>query len=243
LVLGGLVTLLAIVLIRFNRKRLYIVRKGEAASADQLERIYGLIDDGGQEPSAGWVLARTNTAAPDGRTLIKVPEDIAQFPWTGRVVEIDASRKEAAFAFVAEPLREAQSRGKVFRAVRVPRATSKRGRPRSIFSPRRYMATIPGLPEALRDVCPEYPQELLGYLLCVSGASFEFEPIEQARIGTAAAWVQDPEWQLCDACHRRMILILQVPDGMLSSKGGNCVLYWFGCRRHTESTRMVAQCS
>ena len=64
IVIAGIIAVtvipLAVVLIRFNRKRLHIIRCAKAASAEQLEAIYAQIDHLGTEAPSCAVLARTN---------------------------------------------------------------------------------------------------------------------------------------------------------------------------------------
>jgi hypothetical protein len=124
----------------------------------------------------------------------------------------------------------------------VPRTRLKSGKLRNLFSPKRYLSGTPELTRALREVCPAHPGELLCYLLCVGQESFEFEPIDQARVGTVPAWVQDAEWPTCPQCRRRMSVILQIPGTLLWPKPSpRGTFYWFGCKRHPERTETVAQ--
>ena len=70
-VIAAVVIPLAIVLIRFNRKRLHIIRCAEAATPEQLEAIYAHIDVLGTESPSCALLARTNrrSASNDDWTL------------------------------------------------------------------------------------------------------------------------------------------------------------------------------
>lgn len=233
---------LAVVLLRFNSKRLHIARKAASASHEQLEHIYTLIEQLGTVPAVGWVLARTNRVSSEMRCLVPIPEELRGFPWAGRVIEATVS-KVVDLRFVQAEVREPTLLGHVYRPVRVPRHETKgSAKERNTFSPERYMAGNAALLAALQVVCPEYPRELLSYLLCAGRNSFEFEPIDQARIGTSPAWVQDPEHQLCEECSKRMQLVLQLPGTVLSKNAFHRgTFYLFGCASHPHRTSTLGQ--
>lgn len=233
---------LATSLVRFNRKRLLVLRCAAAATPEQLERIYALVEQTGTVASNGYVLARTNATTTETRCLVPIPEDLAEFPWAGRAVEATVS-KQVELALVEAATDKPMLLGRVYRAVRVPRhETRGSAKGRNTFSPDRYVANGPGLPAALKAVCPRYPTELLSYLLCVGRESFEFEPIDQARIGTSAAWVQDPEHPICDECKKRMRLVMQLPGTVLSKKAFHRgTFYLFGCATHPGHTKTLGQ--
>lgn len=242
LALSAATIALAWVLVRFNRKRLHIARCAGSASQEQLERIYALVEQIGTVPANGYVLARTNTRTSNTRCLIPVPSGLQGFPWSGRIVEVRVT-KEVGFHLVEVPVVEPSLLGKLYRPVRVPRHQTKgSAKQRNIFSPASYIANNPDLLAALRGVCPKYPQELLSYLLCIGRESFEFEPIDQARIGTSPAWVQDPEHQTCDECGKRMHLVVQLPGLVISEKAFHRgTFYLFGCLVHPHLTKSVGQ--
>lgn len=90
--------------------------------------------------------------------------------------------------------------------------------------------------------CPENPHGLLAYLLCAGRESYEFEPIDQARVGTSPSWVQDPQHQLCPQCQRRMSLILQLPGTLLSHQAYHRgTFFLFGCPTHPTETSSLGQ--
>lgn len=233
---------LAVVLVRFNRRRLYICRCAAAATPEQLERIYTHVEKTGGVAANGYVLARTNITVDETRCLIPVPKDLPDFPWAGKVIEATVA-KEVKFQFVEAAAAAPSLLGHLYRPVLVPRhKTKSSSKERNTFSPERYVASSTELSEALGAVCPMYPTELLSYLLCVGRASFEFEPIDQARIGTSPAWVQDPEQQTCDECNRRMRLVLQMPGTVLSTKAFHRgTSYLFGCLIHPHQTKTLGQ--
>lgn len=111
-----------------------------------------------------------------------------------------------------------------------------------MFSPGDYVARSPALLDALTALCAAYPRELLAFLLCVGRESFEFEPIDQGRIGTTPAWVQDPEYPTCDHCRKRMQLIVQLPGMVISEKAFHRgTFFLFGCPVHPHHTKQLGQ--
>lgn len=232
---------LGFVLVRFNLKRLRIIREAAAATTEQLEEIYQLVEAGSSESANGFVLGRLNEAADDASCTVAIPSELEDFPWAGMSVAIDVDN-DVRFRFLDSSGPEAQLLGLKYRAVAVPRARLKSGKIRNQFFPAQYVKGNERLREKLVNICPAYPAELLSYLLCVGGGSFEFEPIDQCRIGTSAAWVQDPEFQYCDQCNERMALILQMPGTLLHKKAFHRgTFYFFGCKKHADRTRSVAQ--
>jgi hypothetical protein len=241
-VISAVAIALAVFIVRFNRKRLLIARCAAAATSDQLERIYTLVERTGAVAANGYVLARTNRSTRESRCLMPVPKDLSEFPWAGKVIEATASR-EVQFQFVDEAAVEPSFLGRVYRPVLVPRHQTKgAAKERNTFSPAKYVAKSPELREVLETVCGKYSVELLSYLLCVGRASFEFEPIDQARIGTSPAWVQDPEYQTCDQCNKRMCLVLQLPGTVFSELAFHRgTFYLFGCLTHPGQTKTLGQ--
>jgi hypothetical protein len=240
--IGAAISLaLAAALLVFKRKRLHIIRAAASASEAQLDLIYKLVGQCGSHRSRGCVLARTNQRAPSDACMVTLPDWLNRFPWSGRTIAVDAGR-DVAFRFTYEPVSQPQFRGKIFQAVGVPRIRPRSGKMRTMYSPQHFVSSSEVLKRALEGVCPRYPVDLLAYLLCSGAETFEFEPINCARIGGRPAWVQDPEFQVCDECNNRMTLIFQVPGTMLAadvySRG---TFYLFGCKRHPERTKTVAQ--
>lgn len=233
---------LSMLLLRFNRKRLIIIRAAAAASSSQLETIYSLVERTGTVAANGYMLARTNKCIDDSRCLVPIPMGLPAFPWAGKVIEVIAS-KEIQFQFVDATAVEPSLLGNVYRLVQVPRHQSKgSAKARNVLAPERYVANNPELVEALKEVCPRYPTELLSYLLCIGRASFEFEPIDQARIGTSPAWVQDSKQQTCNKCGKRMALVLQLPGTTISTKAFHRgTFYLFGCSTHPDQIKTLGQ--
>lgn len=244
IVVGGIIAALAIpmavILIRFNRKRRHIIRCAKAASAEQLEAIYTRIAQIGTETPTCAVLARTNRHSNSDRDWsIPVPPYIET--WAGRSISAD-SDSDIVFRFTTSPASEPVLRGQVYRTVPVPRHMTKSGKARNQFSPRKYVASDPSLLNALAAVCPAFPGDLLAYLLAAGGETFEFDPMFQARIGGSPSWVQDAEFPECNECRKRMTLVLQLPGAILPGKPlAEATLYFFACVKHPDRTKTVSQ--
>ena len=138
---GALTLALAVVLVRFNWKRLRIARIAAATSDDRLDRIYRLIEGSAPEESSGCVLGRTNRVGSDKRNLVGLPHALKEFPWSDRCVEI-ITGPGVTFRFSDERVLETRLGGKVFRAVRVPRVKASSGKLRNVYFPTRTPASL-----------------------------------------------------------------------------------------------------
>jgi hypothetical protein len=240
LLVFALLAKLAVVLVGFNRKRVHIIRAASGATDDQLEEIYKQVEASDSQVSKGWVLARTNAVVEDESCIVRVP-DLPDFPWSGKSIRIEAD-KSVQFRLNEEKAPHTQLLGRIYTPVAVPRIQLKSGKARNRFDPKQYLKSNAALRDKLATVCPEYPTELLSYLLCAGHQSFEFEPIDQARIGTSAAWVQDPEFQSCGQCKKRLRLILQLPGTLVHKKAFHAgTFYLFGCASHPDQTATIVQ--
>ena len=242
LLVGAAVVALAIILVRFNLKRRHVARCAASATPEQLEHVYTLVEQTGTTASNGCVLARTNRSTGETRCLVPLPRDLPEFPWAGELIEVTASTG-VEFRFVDAIAAEPTILGRVYRPVRVPRHQTKHSaKAHNTFAPERYVASSTQLQTALRAVCPAYPAELLAYLLCAGRESFEFEPVDQARIGTSPAWVQDAENPVCPECRKRMHLVLQLPGALVGDKAfRRGTFYFFGCVTHPHRTASLGQ--
>jgi hypothetical protein len=240
-VAGGLILAFAAVIVFYNWKRVHIARVAANASDEQLESIYKLVEACGSEKPVGCLLARTNRTAQDATCMVSVPGWLEDFPWAGRTIIIEEAAREVSFRFAQDARATTQFLGKAFRAVAVPRNKSKSGKARNVFSPNRYVLSNQALRPALQKICTKYPDELLSYLFNSGAETFEFDPIDQARIGTSPAWVQAAEFQVCSECRRRMALVLQVPGVMIAKGWASGTFYLFGCKQHPEITKTVVQ--
>jgi len=239
-IISTIVILLAILLIRFNRKRLHIVRCGKSAADEQLEAIYTQIERLSTEPPSCAVLARTNRrSASDDDWTIPVLSYVE--PWARQVIIADPG-SDVTFRLSSSTASEPILRGQVYRTLPVPRHLTKSGKARNQFSPSKYIAANPQLLAALAAVCPAYPTDLLSYLLMAGADTFEFDPMFQARVGGSPSWVQDAEFPVCDECKKRMSLILQLPGELLPGKKlPEGTFFFFGCAQHPNNTKTVAQ--
>jgi hypothetical protein len=233
--------LLAAVLIRFNHKRIVIARAAAAATATDLEAVYRAVEAAGREAPTGFILARTNDVVAEAPNVVHLPPGLADFPWAGRSVAVDAG-SDVQFRWLEGGPDATRLLGRAYRPVAVPRYRGESGKARNVFAPALHVKRSPELRAALGAICAAYPEELLSYLLCAGRESFEFEPIDQARIGTSPAWVQGAEFRACAVCRTRMALILQLPGTLAHRKAfRRGTFYFLGCARHPEQTATVAQ--
>jgi hypothetical protein len=243
IVVVGLLSALAAPLIRFNSKRIHIIRAAAQASDEALGAIYRNIEICGTEKPTGCVLLRSNRRVKDSRSVIAIPDWLEAFPWAGRTIAISVD-KDVTLSLTPDKSQETRLLGRVYQAVAVPRVKSQSGKVTNMFAPARLLAGNVALPTSLKAVCPDHPERLLGYLLAAGAESFEFDPINQARIGTSPSWIQGAEFHSCDLCKKRMALILQLPGTLAARKGyGSAVFYMFGCPEHPEQTKTVSQYS
>lgn len=239
-VIAGVLAL-GVVMARFARKRAHIALCAAAASDSDLEDIYGIIETLGEVAPAGFVLGRTNRTTADTSRCVAIPQILEDFPWAGKAYAYQPD-DEAGFKEIEAATDETRFLGQLYRPVAVPRYQIKSEKLRNAFAPQKYVQSSDALRTALAALCPDYPTELLAYLLCIGRDSFEFDGEMQGRIGTSAAWVQEADFQTCDHCKRRMSLILQIPGKVLDPKSfGEGVLYLFGCKQHPEATKTVTQ--
>lgn len=111
-----------------------------------------------------------------------------------------------------------------------------------LYDPARYIRLAPALRSALTALAPNREVDLLSYLLCIGRDSFEFDPIDQARIGGSPAWIQGPEFPTCSACKKRLRFIAQFPGSAVSAREHQSgTFYVFGCTTHPSDTRTVYQ--
>jgi hypothetical protein len=238
--IGAGIAALAWVTIRFNLKRRGVRNSLSQATSEQLGRVIDLVDSIGTEPPVGGILIQTNDRS-DSNAVISIPEGISDFPWSGRSVLMKFD-PDLSFELTDKESDESRLCGWKYRFMPIPRIQTRSGKARNIFDPARYMKLQPELKEAVSEICPGHPEETLSALLC--NGQIEFEPIDQPRIGTSAAWVQTPEWQSCDTCKKRMKLILQLPGPCTGKKElREGTIYLFGCASHPSKTKQVLQYS
>ena len=232
---------LTFLIIRFNIKRIHIIRAASRATPEQLEGVYRLVEECGTEAPHGFVLGRTNDTVADPSCRIAIPGQFEDFPWAGGTIAVETGTEIRA-CFTADSVPSTQLLGRKYRVVAVPRIVSRDGKKKSLFAPARLVKLNNTLASSLATICPTYPSELLAYLLSAGLASFEFDGIHQARIGTSPAWIQDPEFPSCEQCRKRMALIVQLPGTLLHKKGFHRgTFYLFGCKEHPDKTQSVTQ--
>jgi len=239
-ILGAVVALVVIVLVRFNLKRLHVIRCTREAGNQQLEAIYSQIERiGSQQPTCA-VLARLNCVT-DGNSTWHLPIPAYVQGWGGKAVEADVGI-EVKFKLSNSLMPQPVLKGRCYRLVAVPRKLGKSGKIRNQFSPSAYLAQDPNLLESLSLVCAKYPAGLLGYLLAVGAETFEFDSINQARVGGSPAWVQGAEFPVCSVCRKRMSMIVQLPGVLLPGKPSeNSTFYFFGCALHQDMVATIEQ--
>jgi hypothetical protein len=232
-----LVTPLAVLLILFNRKRLYIIKRALAASDGQIEAIYSSVDGAVAYPASA-VLGRTNRVASGDDWLIPVPRWIK--PWGGRAISVE-QEDEVAFIFVQSGSLEPTLLGRVYRTVAsLPITEDDEQNVATLLV--RFVDEHSSLKTALVAVCPEYPAQLLQYLLCPGVESFELDSVNQIQLGGNPAWVQDEEFPICRHCQRQLILILQIPGTLLPVRSvPRGTYFFFGCPEHAEENTTIAQ--
>lgn len=242
IVIGGSLLAFGVMFILGNLKRLRIVRAAKGATKEQLQSIYHLVGASGAEPTKCYVLGRTNQEAETVENIVVIPNAMGDFPWAGRVIGIQMA-EPVVFHFRESQDVETCLEGRIYLPVAVPCRVTATGDIRSCFSPGRYVTENTALNKELSDVCPNFPQELLSYLLCVGTENVRFEPMDQARIGSEPAWMQTPEAPfLCEYCQQPLTLILQLPGSVLGvSHYHEATFYWLGCLQHTDHTQLVTQ--
>jgi hypothetical protein len=243
-IIGGIIAAIVIVLgaaiIRFNLKRLYIIRCAKAATDQQLEAIYTQIESLGTETPSCAALARTNRRSGcDADWTLAVPAFVQ--PGAGQSISM-LTTPEVEFSFTSVSPSEAVLRGSIYRILPIPRLRTKTGKVRNQFSPQRCVAGSAQLSSALTELCPKYPIDFLSYLLTPGAETFEFDPMNQARFGGNPSWVQDPELPECKDCRKRMRLVLQLPGTLLPGKPlPRGTFFFFACLGHPKNTKTVAQ--
>jgi len=236
---AAVVAWLVVAAVQHSRKRHAVEKALAQATPEQISRIVDLAGSIGTEPSVGGVLVETDERA-SGQTVISIPENIHDFPWVGQSVFLTFD-PEPAFSLSEESVAHTLICGRVYRYMAVPRIKTKTGKLRNVFDLTRYPKLNPELSSAVAKVCEDYPQATLSAILW-NGNLDSPEPVDQLRIGTSAAWMQEPEWQYCGNCGKRMRLIVQFPGPCTEQKDyRDCTLYFFGCAAHPLETNSVVQ--
>jgi len=241
LIVGFLAVAFTLVTIRFNMRRRKAAKAAAAATREQLDQIYSLLEAAGGEPPAGGILVADSETSLGTESVISIPGHVLDFPWAGRAFEVHAAEKVEILP-CSHLVTKTQLFGRTFRYVGVPRERTKSGKVRNMFDPNRCLRASPDLKAAVERIYPDNSAELLSYLLC--DGRIEFDPIDQARVGTSPAWVQSPELRSCGKCKKRMVLVLQIPGSLLHQKRfREGTFFLFGCRNHPDELVTVGQYS
>lgn len=233
------VVALGVVVARFNLKRRDVKRAYESATSQQIDQIAALIESIGSEPSVGGILINAKSQLKNERCVVHIPDGIKDFPWSGHAYKVKTD-SSVSFTPTDEHCESTELLGHKYSFLATPRKLTRNGKARNIFDPKRYVKLCPELHSALEDISAKYPMELLSYIL--SNGSIEFDPIDQLRIGTSAAWVQEPEWKYCPTCKKRMVLIIQLPGTSIHKKAFHeCTFFLFGCKSHPQLIECVEQ--
>lgn len=224
-----------------SRKRRAVEQFLAQASPEQTSRIKKLVESIGTEPSVGGLLVDSGERE-NGVTSISIPEGIHDLPWAGKSVKFSFS-PEPIFSVSEENSGRTLIGGRVYQYMAVPRIKTKSGKLRNVFDLARYTELCPELLPLLKEISEDYPIETLSAILW-NGELGPPEPVDQLRIGTSTAWMQQPEWQYCEICRKRMKLIVQVPGPETGEKTyRESTLYLFGCNDHPHETKSLAQFS
>lgn len=235
---------LAVSMVRFNLKRRAIIRSVRAASGAQLDAVYRIIEAAAAGDPGACLLVRSNETASSNENAIALPAGLSKFPWAGKRLKIEGALRDVPAIAVVDATDEGRSAlgGKLFRPLRLPARRGKSGKSaRNIYASSALLRMLPDLQPALSDICPQYPADTLTYLLGSGSESYEYEPIDQCRIASGIAWIQEPEVPRCADCVAPPAFIVQIPGMMLSPRLGEGNFYIFGCRTHVTNLMCVTQ--
>lgn len=207
-----------------------IISRAASTSAEQLEAIYNAIEKSGTEVPNAAIFARLHQTCASTDVRIIIPDFIE--PWSGMAIDFTFD-KDVTLSLVKTAETSSSINGRQLRKVLVPRNRSKAGKLKNTYSPNEYFKKIPEVASACEKICPEFPSELLGYLFNISRECYYHDPIDQIRIGGSPSWIQNPEYELCPICKKRMSHIAQIPSEILPTHWkaiGD--FYLMGCKKH-----------
>lgn len=233
-------TWLAILIVRNHREWKKAKGVVDALSERELEKIRVLIEQIGTVPSKGYVGLVRASRETAGRLSVTLPDDLADFPWRGKVVEAVAApgkSEPVEFSIHEPPAQRGADEQPVFRWLAIPVIrVGQKQRAQNVFALDRYVSLSTPLRETLNELHPENPKLLLSLILSADGQHHSSEPFDQLRCGLPAGWIQSPRFHKCPACRRPMRLILQVPGALLKSRVAEGCFYLFGCPSHPDQT-------
>ncbi len=237
-VTGGLCcllpTLVAVVTIVNGMK---FRRRLDEAKSSYDQDVKRLIAETTSEAPSAAILVRSNESASDNECLIHIPEDLHDFPWAGltvrvNAVDVGAPKPRHICDFVESTFKGIRIKGRLYETQYVPRVRLKTGKRQNVYSSKRLMDLSPELRNIAKKAFPEAPEKFVSEFYSYSS--------EGSRIGGSPTWAQDPEFQQCDLCQRRMSLILQLTASDLKA-GTDEIVYFWGCRRHPHVNKTTYQ--
>ena len=181
---------LAILIVRDHREWKKAKAVVDALSEREVETIRVLIEQIGTCPSKGYVGLIRDSREASGRLTVTLPDDLADFPWRGRVVEAVAAPGKAEpveFSIHEPPAQRDADEQPVFRWLAIPVVrVGQKQRPQNVFALDRYLSLSTPLRETLNAHHPENPKLLLRLILSTDGQHHSSEPFNQLRCGLPA---------------------------------------------------------
>jgi hypothetical protein len=239
ILLAASLSWLAIVMIRHTRELKAVRAVASTLSKDELDQIFDLIERIGTASCRGCIGIFGNVCEPNGHLRVMLPNDLADFPWGGKAVEVRAAAKKSMPPVefdIHEPTARAEAGDEpTIRWLAVPAiSVGQQKRVQNVFSHERYIRLSPALGDKLNKLYPKDSKLLLAQILSVDGLHTSSEPFDQMRCGLSAAWIQAPRFHKCPVCRRPMRLVLQVPGALLRTRIAEGCFYLFGCPSHAD---------
>lgn len=188
-----------------------------------------MIEKIGNEHSRGYLAFLLNHYPKNEQIAIRLPEELADFPWAGKWVVVTPLSKPSAdpVNFLIESDlcggRISAMKDPIFLKVPYFRCGGGAKKATSIFSTQRYLAMSTELRNHMNILFPRNPKRLLAELLKRS-----------IRIGLSPQWVQSAHFNKCPKCQKSMRLILQIEGSEFGGRLAEGEFYLFGCTRHPD---------
>lgn len=226
-------TLFAIGILEGREVRRAVEKTSEEEKQELLRLADSLVPD---KPNAV-ILEPTGERLDENLTLVRLPNGLVDYPWGGRCVSVAKRVKGAGWpecTFVDSEFDGIVIRGRIYRTRPVAQSTTKKGKTRNVYSSYQLLKAAPELNARLKRLYPREPAEFLDRIRPPSDGS-------ESRIGGSAYWPQSPLFPKCAVCGKRMCLIVQFSPSDLGDMS-DCMLYFFGCRTHPDSTQTDGSC-
>ena len=203
------------------------------AGDDRLLELLNTISALGNSEPRGCLLHRTLSDNETGTYIVRLPEGIPSFPWSGQVVKASCKDLSAddpvEFSFLDDARAEDTLMPKVFWP---PRVSTPGQKAKHIHSPSRLLKLSPEVKQFAENAFPRDPVRFL------ESVFREFGLLDYSvRIGLHPEWVQGYRSVRCTECSAPLRLILQIPGCEIHTKLGAFVFYHFGCERHPHITQ------